>query len=86
MRSYVKKPVVINALQWTGNNKTEMLKFCPDCYLKFEIGVVDPVLKVKTLEGEMTAGKTDYIIRGIKGEYYPCKKEIFDMTYDEVKE
>jgi hypothetical protein len=42
--------------------------------------------KIKTLEGEMIAYKGDYIIRGVKGEVYPCKAEIFEMTYERVME
>ena len=43
-------------------------------------------VKIKTLEGEMIAYKGDYIIRGVKGEIYPCKAEIFEMTYERVSE
>lgn len=43
-------------------------------------------LKIKTLEGVMTADIGDYIIKGVNGEFYPCKPDIFEKTYEEVKE
>jgi hypothetical protein len=39
---------------------------------------------IETLEGNMTADKGDYIIKGIKGEFYPCKPDIFELTYEKV--
>ena len=83
---YRKKPVVIEAVQYDGNFR------CLDIFSindvgKFIIGTDDagnPCLKIPTLEGVMIASKGDYIIRGIKGEYYPCKPDIFEMTYEEV--
>jgi hypothetical protein len=81
---YRKKPVVIEAVQYDGNFR------CLDIFSindvgKFIIGTDDagnPCLKIPTLEGVMIASKGDYIIRGIKGEYYPCKPDIFEMTYE----
>jgi hypothetical protein len=81
---YRKKPVVIEAVQYDGNFR------CLDIFSindvgKFIVGTDDagnPCLKIPTLEGVMIASKGDYIIRGIKGEYYPCKPDIFEMTYE----
>lgn len=84
MRRYTKKPVEIEALQWDGKNKTEILKFCTDGYVTYTAKQDVPELKIQTLEGLMTATVGDYIIKGIKGEFYPCKPDIFEMTYDEV--
>jgi hypothetical protein len=44
-----------------------------------------PVLKIQTLEGDMIASIGDYIIKGIKGEFYPCKPDIFEQTYEKVE-
>jgi hypothetical protein len=81
---YRKKPVVIEAVQYDGNFR------CLDIFSindvgKFIIGTDDagnPCLKIPTLEGVMIASKGDYVIRGIKGEYYPCKPDVFEMTYE----
>lgn len=83
-RKYVKKPVEIEALQWTGDNVTEILAFASACFSYEKNG--KPVLAVATLEGTMTASVGDYIIKGIKGEFYACKPEIFNLTYDLVTE
>lgn len=75
-----KKPVVIQALQWTGNNVSEMrdfLKHNPHT----EILDLNP-FQIETLEGNHTAIVTDFIIIGIKGEAYPCKADIFLATYE----
>ena len=77
---YRKKPVVIQAKQWTGDNLTEMLGFCERCFSKGEANN----LVVVTLEGDMTAAVGDYIIRGVKGEFYPIKELIFKQTYESV--
>ena len=81
---FTKKPVTIEAEIWTGKNRTDVLKFCPDCYVNFDKGTDVPELKIKTLEGVMTASIGDYIIKGIKGEFYPCKPDIFEITYDKA--
>lgn len=80
---YVKKPVVIDAIQWTGTNTQEIYDFCNsgsrDCH------VIGDNLMIKTLEGTMKASAGDYIIRGVHGEHYPCKPEIFAATYQAVE-
>ena len=81
MPKYTKKPVTIEAIQWTGKNKEEILKFCPDCYLSYKTDPI-PTLGIQTLEGSMTATVGDYIIKGIHGEFYPCKEDIFLETYN----
>lgn len=84
MPKYIKRPVVIDALQWTGKNKEEILKFCTDCYLSYSNAKLEPELKIQTLEGTMTATVGDYIIKGIKNEFYPCREDIFLETYNKV--
>ena len=83
---YRKKPVVIEAVQFedTPQRLTELSDF-----FGMEI-VVDytvrdrPILKIGTLEGVMVASVGDWIIKGVKGEFYPCKPDIFEATYEEV--
>jgi hypothetical protein len=81
---YRKKPVVVDAVQWTGYNYGEVYKLFPDdCEpLRGEWGS----LFIPTLEGEMRANPGDWIIRGVAGECYPCKPEIFKQTYEPVNE
>ena len=81
---YRKKPVIIEAIQ-IGTNLEEVRNFVGD---KGEIYVEDCAWKVgiHTLEGTMTASRGDFIIRGVEGELYPCKEEIFYKTYELIGE
>ena len=81
MNKYRKKPVVIEAVQWTGDNAGEMADFVPLTY-----GVEDDKIVITTLEGFMTANVGDWIIKGVAGEFYPCKPDIFEATYEIVEE
>lgn len=87
---YRKKPVVIEAIQWTGDNLYDCLCFmnCSDSQKEpYNIyHMCDNVIGIQTLEGTMLASVGDYIIRGIQGEIYPCKKDIFEASYEEVEE
>lgn len=80
---YVKKPVVIEAIQWTGDNSLEVAEFCqgPDSKYEFK----GNALFIHTLEGSMRASQNDYIIKGVDGEFYPCKPQIFEKTYSDEK-
>lgn len=81
---YRKKPVVIEAVQYDGNFRCLDI-FSIDDVGKFIVGKEEdgsPYLIIPTLEGEHKCSKWDYIIRGVKGEYYPCKPDVFEMTYD----
>jgi hypothetical protein len=83
INSYRKKPVVILAIQFDGENYDEIIEFAGKDNLllpQFE----GTYLGIKTLEGDHTANVGDYIIKGVKGEFYPCKPDIFHMTYDLV--
>ena len=82
MPKYVKKPVEIEAIQWTGENTNEILAFCDDCF-SYEKNNVR-ILVINTLEGTMKASPMDFVIKGLKGEFYACKPDVFVMTYDEV--
>ena len=77
-----KRPVEIQALVWTGENTTEVVEFCDACYTYHRNN--EPELMINTLEGPMKASQGDYIIRGIKGEFYACKPDIFELTYESV--
>ena len=83
MAKYRKKPVVIDAVQWLGTAEsfTEILTAFPE--MKWEPGEMGSYsFIVKTLEGEHIASKGDFIIKGVAGEFYPCKPEIFMTTYE----
>jgi hypothetical protein len=81
-RSWRKKPVVIEAVQWNG----ELAVFKPWMdelgSLPFVFAAPLPGMTIKTLEGDMRAEIGDWIIRGVKGEFYPCKPDIFAATYE----
>ena len=77
-RTYRKKPVTVEAVQWTGENHAEMCEFIdPEV---FEI-IPRVGLVIHTLEGDHHASPGDYIIKGVNGEFYPCKPDIFAKTY-----
>ena len=78
---YRKKPVVIEAVQWTGNNLEELRAFVPEQHRNNKI---HQPLGIVTLEGVMTVSEGDYVIKGIAGEFYPCKPDIFEKTYEAV--
>lgn len=94
---YRKKPVVVDAVQWTGENQREMFDFLTDHKLMNDYMTasgknfyadhfkVPGGLVIRTLEGEHIANISDYIIRGVNGEFYPCKAEIFEKTYEKVE-
>jgi hypothetical protein len=88
-----KKPVVIEAMQWNGSAES-IRQICQWANARFEDepnvdyvschdGTVSDVL-VHTLEGEMQVSPGDWIIKGVKGEFYPCKPDIFEQTYERV--
>jgi len=83
MPKYRKKPVVIDAIQWTGKNWQEVYDWI------MQWGLEDPgvsclhgIVTISTLEGEMTASHGDFIICGLQKEFYPCKPDIFEASYE----
>ena len=88
IKDYVKKQVTIQAMEWTGENVEELEDFTEDqdnekWFREFdEYG--EQHLYIFTLEGSMKANIGDYIIKGVKGEFYPCKPDIFEMTYEDI--
>ncbi len=85
---YRKRPVVIEAIQWNGYWTEEAQSFAGEWLKPTEpregIGVV--AYYIKTLEGDMWLSKGDFIIKGVAGEFYPCKPDIFEKTYEVVGE
>lgn len=79
INNYRKKPVTITAIQYTGDNLDAVRSFT-----KGNAYIDNRGLMIRTLEGEHIANVNDYIIRGIHGEYYPCKPDIFAKTYEKV--
>ena len=78
-----KKPVVIDAIQYSKKNIDEINKFITDGSLRYD--PLRDLMFIKTLEGGMYITKNDWIIKGINGEFYPCKPDIFKKTYEEEK-
>ena len=80
---YRKKPVEVEAIQYTGENHTEIEEFMGVS------GLADAhpyAVFISTLEGQMRASVGYWIIKGVAGEFYPCKPDIFEQTYEAVKE
>jgi len=94
MNKYVKKPVVVSAMKWDGSNHRGMFSFLGGLDARpmttsgdnfyIDHSKIEGGLIIKTLEGEHFASIGDYIIKGIKGEFYPCKPDIFRETYDQL--
>lgn len=91
-KKYRKKPVVIEAIQWNGRNLSEVKEFVGEAMerkigrwieTKKIDGVMTEEIIIHTLEGDMRADLNDFIIKGVNGEFYPCKPNIFSATYEE---
>ena len=78
VRKYRKKPVVIEAIQYQGYYSDEIKEFFGDAIHRFDNA---RGIEIATLEGVMLCDRMDWIIKGVKGEFYPCKPEIFQETY-----
>jgi len=96
IKKYVKKPLEIEAIQLKEDNIIEVFNFLDGANYKetysseeledFSKAMLEQgYIEIETLEGMMKASFGDYIIKGIKGEFYPCKSDIFIATYEEVK-
>lgn len=96
IKKYVKKPIQIEAIQLKEDNIIEIFDFLDEANYK-EIKSAEELedfsqmmlkqgyIEIETLEGIMKASFGDYIIKGVKGEFYPCKPDIFQTTYEEVR-
>jgi hypothetical protein len=79
---YRKKPVVIEAVEFkAGEQSYDLAQDVIDGRIRY---TQSGTMLIQTLEGVMEANPGDYIIRGVKGELYPCKPDIFEMTYEKV--
>ena len=91
---YRKKPVVIEAVQWNGLNLEEIKEFVGESLIyeisdaAWKVGKGAPAvyMEIKTLKGNHICSIGDYIIKGVQGEFYPCKPDIFMQTYERVEE
>lgn len=81
-----KKPVVIEAVLWNGTQVSEVTEWISDALHNDTIMRFGDKVVIKTLEGNMIANPGDYIIKGVKGELYPCKPDIFEQTYESIKD
>ena len=81
MKTWQKKPVTIHAVRLTSTNATDIVKMIDGPVILDNGG---PGLLIDTLEGLMRANPGDYILRGVAGEYYACKPDIFHRTYEET--
>lgn len=93
-KSYTKKAITIQAIQWKGDNFHKVMNFAIDEKEKVTNVRLEDLIDipegenpprkiiVSTLEGDLHASINDYIIKGIKGEFYPCKPDIFEASYD----
>jgi hypothetical protein len=89
MTKYRKKPAVIEAMQYTGfiESKERCTEWIgKDCQGGNQYQDKSEKFVIHTLEGDMTVQPNDFIIKGVKGEFYPCKPDIFEATYELVKE
>ena len=96
IKKYIKKPLEIEAIQLKEDNIIEVFDFLDGANYKetksaeeledFSKAMLEQgYIEIETLEGMMKASFGDYIIKGIKGEFYPCKPDIFQATYEEVR-
>lgn len=84
IKTCIKRPVEVQAVQWTGENRAEIDEFTGEKAIFMDwLYSKTPDLIIPTLEGNHQARVGDYIIRGVKGEFYHCKPDIFMQTYIE---
>lgn len=83
--NYRKKPVVIEAVKYDGKNTKEIWEFVDEGLVEHSIFPGFNDIYIDTLEGKMMAEVGDWIIKGVNGEFYPCKPDIFEQTYERVE-
>ncbi len=85
-----KKPVVIEAMHYHGGNAFDIISWAhtgrPPEANSIIIMSFNQALEIRTLEGQMIASVGDWIIRGVKGEFYPCRSDIFEATFEKVEQ
>ena len=91
MSKFRKKPVVIEAIECSEvrrnihNEPTSLPRWIIDAYRELTLVMLPDGIAIKTVEGDMLASADDWIIRGVNGELYPCKPDIFEKTYEAVE-
>ena len=86
VKTYMKKPIQIEAVQWNGKNFDEIKEFCKDAMIAYGGELIIPTLEHgKFIKAKHVATEGDYVIKGIRGEFYFCKEDIFNEIYEEVK-
>ena len=88
VKKYQKKPIIVEAVQWDGNEYIEdLVNWCDrrNGRVLGWYGDGTKTLRIETLEGPLRVIPGDWIIKGIKGEFYPCKPDVFEATYQEVE-
>lgn len=86
-RQFRKLPVVIEAMQFNNGEQNAVAIWCGGLvHVMWDVKTKQsvPTVNIETLEGVMTAVPGDYVIKGVQGEFYPCKADIFEATYEEV--
>ena len=83
---YRTKPCEIEAVEWNGSNISEINDFAGKSVLWLKDAKENPILEISTLEGIMLANVGDFIVRGLRGEYYPCKPDVFHKKYEFISE
>lgn len=81
IKKYRKRPLEVEAFQWDGKDLMELNHF-----VEPSIIVDHGAIYIPTLEGNMKVSADDYIVKGVNGEFYPCKPDIFEKTYEIVKD
>ena len=86
IKSYVKRPIPIESIQWNGKKFDEINAFCKDAMIAYDGELIIPTLEDgKFIKAKHVATEGDYIIKGVRGEFYFCKEDIFNETYEEVE-
>lgn len=84
-KRYRKKPVQVEAIQWLGNNSLEIVEWINHNGGNARYLADSDTIYIGTLEGPLTTSLYDWIIKGVAGEFYPCKPDIFEQTYELVE-
>ena len=85
VKTYMKKPIQIEAIQWNGKNFDEIKAFCKDAMIAYGGELIIPTLEDgKFIKAKHVATEGDYVIKGVHGEFYFTKEDIFNETYEEV--
>jgi hypothetical protein len=84
MSKFRKKPVIIEAVRFVGSNFEECCDFIGESNLADGTSEDEKYIGIATLEGIMDCRESDWIIKGVMGEFYPCRSDIFEKTYEPV--